>query len=100
MDILDGAGLGQRQEVVVALLVAGAVAEAIAAEIIFDQLQRLDFRAHRAVEHENAFAGGSLEGSKDFASVARRLFGAEQVVQVGIGHGRTLRYFHSVSEIT
>ncbi|PHQ79713.1 MAG: hypothetical protein COB69_07375 [Phycisphaera sp.] len=34
MDILDGLGLGQDQQVVVALLVAGAAAEAVAAEMI------------------------------------------------------------------
>ena len=101
VDVLDRARLGQRQQVVVALLVAGAVAEACSPEILLHQLQRLDFRAHRAVEHEDALAGGGFEGGADLASVPFRQFGAEQGIQVRIGHGEALRCttYHAGSHI-
>ena len=53
---VDGAndvGLGQRQQVVVALQVAGPVGEALAAEVGLAQAVLLDHRAHGPVEDED-----------------------------------------------
>ncbi len=55
-------GLGQDQEVVVALDVAVEILEALAAEGGFVELQALDHRAHGAVEHQDALAGGRRAG--------------------------------------
>ena len=54
MDVLDRLRLGQRQKVVVALQMAFARQKALAAEMALGEAERLDLRAHRPVEHENA----------------------------------------------
>ena len=54
MDILDGFRLGQVQKVVIALEMALAGAEAMAAKIVLRQAEQLDLGAHGAVENENA----------------------------------------------
>jgi hypothetical protein len=46
------------------------IAEALAAEIRLGELQVLDLGPHRAVEHENAFAGGI---AKSLGSVVGRV---------------------------
>ncbi len=56
VNILDGLRLGQDQQVVIAAQVAVKVLEAFAAERRFVELQSLNHRAHRAIEHEDAFA--------------------------------------------
>ena len=61
VDVLDRLRLGQDQQVVVALDVAVKVLEARAAECRLVEFQPLDHCAHRAVEHENLFAGERAE---------------------------------------
>ncbi len=56
MDFLDRLRLGQDQKVVVALLMAGAADEAVAAKMILVEAKPLDLRAHRAIENQDAFA--------------------------------------------
>ena len=51
----DRVGLRQRQEIVVAAQVAGMLAEAVAPVARLIELVRLEHRAHRAVEDEDAF---------------------------------------------
>ncbi|MPL88384.1 hypothetical protein SDC9_34404 [bioreactor metagenome] len=69
VDLLDRLGLGQDQQVVVALLrlvrmdVAGAPAAA-AGIILFAQAKALDLRAHGAVEDQDALAGKRLEAGE------------------------------------
>ena len=57
MDVLDRVRLGEDQQVVVALLVAGAADEALAAKVVLVELEPLDLRAHGAVEDQDALAG-------------------------------------------
>ena len=56
MDGANDVGPGQHQQIVVALELARMVGEALAAEVGLAELVRLDLRAHRAVEHEDALA--------------------------------------------
>ncbi len=82
VDRLDRLGLGQRQQVVVALQVAGAGGEALAAEMCFFELEALHLGPHRAVEHEDAL--GRL-GAEQRLAVGGRGEAGEQV-----GHGASL----------
>jgi len=84
MDILDGLRLGEDQEVVITLLVAGAAEKTVAAEMILIKPQSLDLRAHGAVENENAFARGLGQRLENFPAVALRTFGTEEMIE----HGR------------
>ncbi len=61
VNVLDRLRLGQGQQVVVALLMAVAADEALAAEVGLLQAEALNFRAHRAVEDENALRAASAE---------------------------------------
>ena len=58
VDVADRVGLGQDEQVVVALEVLAVVAEALAAEVGLRQLERLDLGPHGAVEHQDALCGG------------------------------------------
>ena len=53
-DIADDLRLGQGEKVVVALQLAGMIAEARAAKIIFAQLEALDHHAPGAIEQQQA----------------------------------------------
>ena len=64
MDRLDRLGLGQDQEVVVALLVAVADPEAVAAEMRLVEAEALDLRAHGAVEDQDPLARGGGQGRR------------------------------------
>ena len=72
----DGVGLGQTEQVVVALDVAGPVLETLPAVGRLVQLQKLDLRAHRAVEDDDALA---------------REFGERMVVERVTGQATSLR---------
>ncbi len=61
MDVFDRLWLRENQQVVVAAQVAVKILETFAAERRFVELQSLDHGAHRAVEHEDAFAGKRAE---------------------------------------
>ncbi len=63
MDLFDRIRLRQDQKVVVALLMAGAANEAVAAEMVFIIAQPLDLRAHGTVKNEDALAGGFLSAA-------------------------------------
>jgi hypothetical protein len=54
MDVLDRLRLGERQKVVVALQVALARHETLAAEMALGEAERLDLGAHGAVENKDA----------------------------------------------
>ena len=56
VDVLDRLRLGQRQQVVVALQMAFAADEALAAEMLLLEREALNLRAHRAVEDQDALA--------------------------------------------
>ena len=45
------------------------VAEALAAKILFGELQRLDLGAHGAVEHEDALGRRFAQGALDIGAV-------------------------------
>ena len=62
VNILDRAGLGQDQEVVVASEVAMEIPEAVAAKCRLIVFERLDHGAHGTIEHQNALAGSSKQG--------------------------------------
>ena len=61
VDLFDRGRLSQDKEVVVALLMAGTTAEALAAEMILAETKPLDLGAHGAVEDENSLSRGFLE---------------------------------------
>ena len=69
VNILNGLGLGQDEKVVVALLMARATAETVAAEMVLTKAKALNLRAHRAVKNKNTLARGSLQRGKDFLAV-------------------------------
>ena len=56
MDVLDRLRLGEDQKVVVALQMACAGAEPLAAKMVLVEAEPLDLRAHGAVEDQNALA--------------------------------------------
>ena len=64
MDVFDRLGLGQGQEVIVALQKAVAGMKAIAAEVLFIQVQALDLGTHSPVNEENALARGAPQRSQ------------------------------------
>ena len=61
MDGGDIVGPRQHQEIAIALELARVIGEARAAEFRVGELEALDHRAHRAVEHENAFGEQAVE---------------------------------------
>ena len=69
VDVADDGRLRDDQEVVVALELAGVVLEAVAAVVLFLQLELLDHGAHRAVEVDDALA---QEGLKALAGRVQR----------------------------
>ena len=72
VDVLDRLRLGEDQQVVVALLVAGAAPKAIAAEVVLAEAEALDLRAHGAVEDQDALARRRLQCGEDVGSVQPR----------------------------
>ena len=58
----DGVGLCEVEEVIVAAQIARPLDEAAAAEVGLRELVTLNHRAHGAVEHQDALAGGTEEG--------------------------------------
>ena len=72
MDVLDRLGLSQDQEVVVALQMAFASLEAIAAEMALGQTERLDLGAHRPVENQNALTRRLAKGVRRALLDARK----------------------------
>ena len=61
MDRPHGIGLGQRQQVVVALQVAWVVPEPVAAVPRLVEPVRLEHGAHRAIEHEDPLGKQTIE---------------------------------------
>ncbi len=80
VDRLDGVGLGQRQEVVVALEVAFAGLEAMAPEVALLVVQALDLGAHGAVEHQDALARRRGQRPQDLRAVLAALDHASRAV--------------------
>ena len=70
MNVADRARPRQIQEIVVAAHFAVPGIEARAAIAVFIQLERLDHRAHRAIEHENALAHGGEKSGADAGVVS------------------------------
>jgi hypothetical protein len=69
VDVADGVGLGQDQEVVVALQIVTVVGEALRAEVALRQPQVLDLGPHGAVEHEDAPVRDLADRLRDFGAV-------------------------------
>ena len=84
MNVFDRGWLGQDQEVVIALLMAGAGTEPVSAELIFAKTKPLNLRSHRAVEDENAVTGGSQEGFACIGADSRGVI--EELVERGHRH--------------
>ena len=81
VDFLDRLRLAQDQQIVVALLVAGAAAEPVAAKMVLVEAEALDLRAHGAVENEDALACGSLQRLTDFFAVRFGRGRTKEVIQ-------------------
>jgi hypothetical protein len=81
VDILDRLRLGQDEEIVVALLMAGAAGEAIAAEMRFVEPQSLDLGAHGAVDDQDAFTGSLLQGGQHLGTITRRSLRPKELVE-------------------
>ena len=69
VDVLDGPGLGEDQQVIVALLVAGAAYETIAPEMVLLKAQPLDLGAHRTIEDKDALARSLPQRRKGLGTV-------------------------------
>ncbi len=80
LDGLDHVRAAQQQEVVVAFHVARPVGEALAAVVGLFQLVALDHGAHAAIEDQDTFPEGVLEGLQAGAAIGERA-----------GHGWTWR---------
>ena len=61
VDVADDGGLGDDEQVVVALELSGVVLETVAAVVLLLQFELLDHGAHRAVEVDDALAQEGLE---------------------------------------
>ena len=72
VDLLDRLRLAEDQEIVVALLMAGAADELVAAEMVLVEAEALDLRAHRAVEDQNALARGGFQRGQHLRPVGLR----------------------------
>src|SRR5690606_22687857 len=85
MDVADGVRLGEDKKVVVAANVPMPVLEPLTAMARLVELQRLDHRAHGAVEDQDALAGGGAQRCADVVA-------ARKLCRVGflIGHVRGL----------
>ena len=70
VDVAHRVGLGEDEKIVVAAQIVAVVAEALAAEILLGELQRLDLGAHGAVEHEDALGRGFAQGALDIGTVS------------------------------
>jgi hypothetical protein len=55
VNLLDDVGTGEREQVVVALQVVGEILEAFPAVVFLGEIVALNHRAHRPVEHQDAF---------------------------------------------
>ncbi len=86
MDVFDRVRLGQDQQVIVALLMAGAAEETLAAKIVFRQTETLDLGAHGPVKDQDTFAGRLLQRLQDLRAVTVCALAAEQLIE----HLRTL----------
>ena len=90
VDFLDRLRLCKDEEVVIALLVAGAAGEPVAAKLVLVEAEPLDLRSHGAVDDEDALARSLAQRGKDFVSVLRRRLRTEQLVEHGyLLHMRT-----------
>src|SRR5258706_9988595 len=69
MDAADDVRPRQHQEVVVALQLLGMTRETLATKVALVELEGLDHRAHRAVEHEHALLGEALDELLCFGEV-------------------------------
>ena len=82
MDGLDGVGLGERQEVVVALQVALAADEPLPAEMALVEAEPLDLGAHGAIEDQNPLTGRRLQRRSNLFAIARRPRLAEERLDI------------------
>ena len=71
MDVADDVGLGQRQDVGVALEVVAVVGERLAAVVGLAELVPLDQGAHRAVDHQDALAQRGVRAPRSRRAGAR-----------------------------
>ena len=77
MDVTDRIGLGQDQQVVVALEIMLPVLEALGAKISLGKLPVLNFSTHGAVKHQNTLGRSLLQSSENISTVGfpyRHLF--------------------------
>jgi hypothetical protein len=75
VDILDRLRLRQDQQIVVAADIAMEIGKTLPPKRGFVILQALDHRAHGAVEHQDAFAGGGEQGGSLWRYLGRNRSG-------------------------
>ena len=80
VDILDRLGLAEDQQVVVALLVAGAADKSVAAEMVFVEAEPLDLGAHGAVEDKDALAHGRAKRGEYLGAIGRGCHRPEEFI--------------------
>ena len=75
MDVADRVGADEREEIVVALEIAGPCSEPLAAIFLLAEPEFLDLGSHPAVEDENAAAELLREELESGGPVERRVIG-------------------------
>src|SRR5690606_8932062 len=81
VDILDRLRLRQDEQIVVALLMAGAAGKALAAEMRFVEPQSLDLGPHGTVDDQDAFTGSLLQGGQHLGTITWRSLGPKELVE-------------------
>ena len=69
MDVFDRLGLRDAQDVDQVPQIFGMLGELLAAKIGFGELERVDHRAHRAVEHEDSLCEQTVEKNLGFSLI-------------------------------
>ena len=91
MDVADRLRLGEVEQIVVSPHLAVPGIEARAAKVVFVEPERLDHRAHGAVEHEDALARGFAQRALDFGAVDGRKFFRHEAALISAAAGRRPR---------
>ncbi len=94
VNVADRLRLGEVEKIVVSPHLAVPGVEARAAKRALVEPQRLDHRAHGAVEHEDALARGLAQRALDFGAVDGRKFFRHEAALISVAAGRKPRRWH------
>jgi hypothetical protein len=97
MDIFYRLRLRKDEQVVIALEMAGAIGESIAAKIDLVEAKSLNLRAHGAIENQYTLPRRPCEGRKNVGAVPWFTHGTEQFIDSNI-HNAARLHFHNLDE--